>query len=179
MKTWAKIEGGYIVAVATATRQPVGQWEELPAGAWPGWQARPSPAHKPKRMGDLVGWEDPRSVDEVRAARWEAIKAARDEFLDSHLPTPYGPFDCKPKDRQNITDAVALLQTLASIGQTGQTVTFTTAENQTVTLTLAQMTEVALLLGQRVQTAYAIGRAKRQALQEATTVAAADAVTWE
>jgi hypothetical protein len=125
-------------------------------------------------------WLDPRSVEEVRAERWEAIKAARDAFIDSHLPTPYGPFDCKPKDRQNITDTVALLQLLASLGQTSATVTFTTADNQTISLNLNQIIDVALLLGQRMQQAYAIGRAKRHAIfNEASTVAAVEAVTWE
>lgn len=122
-------------------------------------------------------WADPRTLAQHQTDKWTQIKAARDAAINAALTTPYGMFDCNEASRTNITDAVLMLQTLAGLG-TPTTIDFTLADNSTVTLTTTQMVTVGLLLGQKVQTAHGQGRARRAAIDAATTTAQVDAVVW-
>lgn len=117
------------------------------------------------------------TLEDTRAAAWERIKLARAGAIDAPLVTPYGTFDSDAAARTNITDAVLMLQTLASLG-TPTDINFTMANNLTVTLSTAAMVTVGLLLGQKVQTAHSIARALRGQLELAATVAEIDAVAW-
>lgn len=137
--------------------------------------ARPSQNH----VFDYASkaWVDPRTLQDRKNAAWETIKAAREAVIDANLATPYGTFDCKVKDRTNITDAVLLLQTLAALG-TPTTIDFTLADNSSVTLTTSEMVTVGLLLGQKVQAAHGIARGLRTQIEAATSVAEVEAITW-
>jgi hypothetical protein len=139
---------------------------------------------RPSKPSDVFEWDhttkqwvDLRTLDEVKAAQWTTIKASRETELLSPLPTPYGAFDATIEAQKSITDAVLMLQTLASLG-TPTTIDFTLADNSTVTLDTTQMVTVGLLLGQRTQQLYAKGRIKRDAINAATTVMDVEAVTW-
>lgn len=138
--------------------------------------ARPSPNH----AWDWAthSWQDMRALETVKESTWAAMKLAREATIDAPLATPYGAVDSKAKDRTNITDAVLLLQTLAAIGQP-TTIDFTMADNTTVTLDTTQMVTVGLLLGQKVQTAHSRARVLRAAIDDATTIAQLEALTWE
>ena len=120
---------------------------------------------------------DTRSLQEIKDAKWLSIKLARETHIDAPLVTPYGTVDSKAKDRTNITDAVLLLQTLASVG-TPTTIDFTLADNTTVTLTTTEMVTVGLLLGQKVQAAHATARSLRAAIDAALTSEALEEITW-
>lgn len=147
------------------------------AEALTGWPApEPGRTLRCTPQGQVL-WHDPRTLDDLKAARWAQIKAVRAAAIDAPLATLYGRFDCGPADRTNITDAVALLQTLAAAG-TPTTVTFTTADNVAVTLTLAQMVHIGLLLGQRVQAAYATARALRAQIDAAQAADDLAAIHW-
>lgn len=122
-------------------------------------------------------WSDPRTLQNYKDAAWTAIKASREAAIDAPLATPYGSFDSGAKDRTNITDAVLMLQTLAGLGNP-TTIDFTLSNNSTVTLTTAQMVTVGLLLGQKVQTAHGTARARRAAIEAATTAQQLAAITW-
>lgn len=122
-------------------------------------------------------WVDLRSLSDLKIAVWTSIKASRDAAISAPLSTPYGIFDCKPKDRTNITDAVLLLQTLASVG-TPTTIEFTLANNTTVTLTTAEMVTVGLLLGQKVQAAHAQARNLRAQIDAANSSTELEAIVW-
>lgn len=122
-------------------------------------------------------WVDTRTLAQVRDAKWSAIKLDREAAISAVLNTPYGQFDCGPKDRTNITNAVLMLQTLEAIGSPA-TIDFTLADNTTATLTTAQMVTVGLLFGQKVQVAYGTGRLRRAAIEAAKSVAQVEAVTW-
>ena len=123
-------------------------------------------------------WMDPRTLDQMKAAQWQVIKAARLADLTSPLVTPYGTFDCTITDQTNITNAVALLQTLESLG-TPQTVNFTLADNTIAMLNTARMVRVGLALGAKSQAAYDKAREKRLLIFSSTTAAGVQAVTWE
>lgn len=122
-------------------------------------------------------WEDPRTLQDRKAAKWELMKQARVAAIDAPLVTPFGVFDSGVDARSSITDAVLMLQTLASMGQP-ISIEFTLANNTSVTLTTAQMVNVGLLLGKKVQDAFAQGRARRVQIDAAQSVAALEAVAW-
>lgn len=122
-------------------------------------------------------WYDPRTLQDRKDAKWEAIKVSRASLIDAPLLTPYGTFDSDASARTSITDAVLMLKSMEDMGQAG-TIDFTLANNSVITLTTAQMVEVGLLLGQKVQQAYTTSRARRVQIEAATTPAEVEAVAW-
>lgn len=118
-----------------------------------------------------------RTINQLKADKWNEMKAARDAALLAPLVTPFGTFDASVPAQKSITDAVLMLQTLASLG-TPTDIDFTLADNTTVTLTTPQMVQVGLMLGQRTQQAYAQARALRAQIESATDAAAVAAITW-
>lgn len=123
-------------------------------------------------------WEDPRTVQDFKDAKWISIKEAREAIINAPLVTPYGIFDSDPKSRQNITDAILMLKSLEDLGSP-TTIDFTLADDTARTLTTAEMVMVGLLLGQKIQAAHAQARALRGALDLATTKEEVEAITWQ
>ncbi len=176
MTYYAQVDGsGNVLSVIQSDGPPQidGDWSAVVGGIPP----RAGEAHEMRLQGGALVWIDPRTISQAREDRWEVIKAARTAAIDAPLATPYGTFDCGPADRTNITDAITLLQTMASLG-TPTTVTFTLADNSVVTLTTEQMINVGLLLGQKIQSAYAIGRDLRAAIDNAASVEALESISW-
>lgn len=122
-------------------------------------------------------WEDSRSISQVKADQHLAVKEARQLEINSPLTTPYGVFQCRPEDRQNLADAVLLAKSLSDRALPSDTV-WTLADNSVVTLTLEQLIDVGLLLGARTQSAHAKSRILRQNIDEASTTEAVLAVIW-
>ena len=123
-------------------------------------------------------WVDPRSLRDFKDARWLLIKQSRKEAINAPLATPYGTFDSDDAGRTSITDAVLMLQTLASLG-TPTTIEFTLADNTVVTLSTLQVVEVGLLLGQKTQAAFTKARIKREEIDAATTKESVLSISWE
>jgi hypothetical protein len=144
-----------------------GEFHQLPT--------KPSQYHA-WNWGTFV-WDDTRTLDQIKAAQWATIKAAREVDMTAPLTTPYGAFDATTEAQKSITDAVLMLQTLTAMGAP-TSIDFTLADNSVVTLTTEQMVTVGLLLGQRTQQLYAQGRIKRDAINAATTAAEVEAVVW-
>ena len=122
-------------------------------------------------------WADPRTLADLKAAKWVQIKAAREAAIKAPLVTPYGTFDADADARANITDTILLLQTMEAMGQPGE-VDFTLEDNTVLTVTTAQMVMVGLLLGQQVQGAYNTGRLLRGAIEAASTAEEVAAIAW-
>ncbi len=122
-------------------------------------------------------WEDPRTLQDFKDAQWLLIKQARKIAINTDLVTPYGVFDSDEGSRKAVTDAVLMLQTLASMG-TPTTIDFTLADNTVVTMSTPQMVEVGLLLGQKTQTAYSQARIKRENIDAATTKESVLLISW-
>lgn len=139
---------------------------------------QPSPVH----VWDFgqSQWVDPRTLDDLKALRWEEMKVLRQQAIEAPLLTAYGVFDADPLSRQNIVNTAQLVQTAAQSLAPGEqpTVEFTLADNTVATLTASQMVEVALTLASQVQGAYARGRQVRVAIAAATTREELDAVQW-
>lgn len=122
-------------------------------------------------------WKDTRTLAELKAAKWEEIKRARDAAINAPLTTPYGVFDCDSDSRNNISNTAVMLQSMEQQG-TPSTVNFVLADNTTVTLTSAQMTEVNILLGQKIQAAYATSTQLREQIDAAVIVSQLTQITW-
>ena len=125
----------------------------------------------------VLSFVDQRSLGEVKLEQWVLIKEARAIAINADLDTPYGVFQCSTEDRQNITDAIMLAQTLTALQQT-VSIPWTLADNTVVTLNTAHLVTVGLLLGQRVQEAHATARTLRSQIEAATTVGDVEAIVW-
>ena len=141
------------------------------------WPAGPTPAHELHVINDELVFVDPRTLEQAKFDKWEQIKLWRTAAIDSNMTTPYGVFQCRAEDRQNITDAIMLGQTLASLEQP-VAIPWTLADNSVVTLDLTQIVTVGLLLGQKVQAAHATARTLRSLIEAAETVEAVTAIDW-
>lgn len=144
-----------------------------------GWVAiLPQPSEHHVFNWSTKHWEDPRTLQDFKDAKWDSIKKSREASINAPLVTPYGTFDSDPKSRQNITDAILLLKSLEDLGSPG-TIDFTLADDTARTLNTGEMVMVGLLLGQKIQAAHAQARALRGALDLATTKEEVEAITWQ
>jgi hypothetical protein len=142
------------------------------------WVTKPiQPSHIHTWNKTTKVWEDARTIDEIRNLKWEQIKQWRATAIATNLTTPYGIFQCRDEDRQNIIDSVLLANNLTTLGLP-VAIEWTLADNSIVTLDQTQMVTVGLLLGQQVQTAHARARVLRIAKDTATTISEIEALTW-
>lgn len=117
---------------------------------------------------DSKTWCDTRSLVEIKAQKWEEIKAARNvlEFegfeFEGHI------YDSDQTSQGRIIGA--------AMSQTDQV--WTVADNSTVSLTAAQLASLYITLQIHVANAHARGRAARQALDAATTIEEVNAVIF-
>lgn len=117
------------------------------------------------------------TLENAKETKWQQIKVLRANVVNSNMNTPYGEIQCSPEDRQNITDAILLAQTLTSLQQP-VSIPWTMSNNSVVILDLEKITAIGLLLGQKVQEAHAVARTLRTAIEAALTIEEVEAVTW-
>ena len=124
-------------------------------------------------------WRDPRTLDDLKAAKWEEIRAAREAAKTAPLmDTPFGTFDTDKAGVENITWALQGLNAAAQIGAAPDTIRWTLADNSVIDLTRLQLDQVGLLLMQRGNTAHEKARALRDQINAATTREAVEAIVW-
>lgn len=126
--------------------------------------------------GILVPGTD-NTLASAKAKKWTEVKQWRANEIDTPLTTPYGILQCAAEDRQNITDAVLLAQTLSGLQQT-VAIPWTLADNTISIFDADKMVTVGLLLGQKTQAAHARARLRRAEIDAATTITEVDAVVW-
>lgn len=122
-------------------------------------------------------WEDPRTLQDRKDAKWSEIKQAREAAIDSPLITPYGVFDAYPDASANIIKSVLLANNLVGLGYP-VAIKFTLADNTVVTLDATGMVQVGLMLAAREQTLRAKATALRAQIDAAQSLAVLDAVVW-
>lgn len=124
-------------------------------------------------------WVDLRGLEELRSARWEAIKAAREAAkVAPTMETPYGVVDADAKAIENLKGTLMGLQAAQSLGQTIGLITWTMADNSEQQFTLAQLSEIAMLVLGRGNAAHEKGRLLRAQIDAAQTPEAVEAVVW-
>jgi hypothetical protein len=117
------------------------------------------------------------TLEQAKLAKWEQVKIWRSNEINTNMETPYGVIQCQPEDRQNITDAILLAQTLTAQNLPVQ-IQWTMADNTVVEMDLEMITNVGLLLGQKVQYAHGVARELRNEIDMAKSVAAVEAIVW-
>jgi len=118
-------------------------------------------------------WEDPRTLQDLKAAQWALIKQARTAAEYAGFTWDGSTFDSDAVSQNRITGAV----TLAQLSNTF-TIDWTLATNQVRTLNQSEMLQVGAALGVHVQTQFAKGQSLRVQTDAATTQAEVEAIVW-
>lgn len=122
-------------------------------------------------------WHDPRTLAQIKADHWAAMKAARDAHEFGWFEWDGSTFDSDRESQARIMGAVQMA-VLAMSAQQPFEIAWTLADNSVRTLAGADMVAVGLELGAHVAAAHAIGRTLRAAIEDAETAAEVEAVQW-
>lgn len=124
-------------------------WVEMPP--------QPSPYHIFNY--DIKQWIDPRTLDEIKAQKWEEIKSQRDQL-------EFGGFEFDG----NIYDSDQVSQgRIMGAAMTGVDQTWTLADNSTVELTASQLNQLYSALQAHIASVHERGRIARQKINVALT----------
>ena len=125
-------------------------------------------------------WEDPRTLQDLKDAKWEEVKRWREAATVAPLlVTRFGVFDGDAAGMDNIKSTVLGLREAAEIGAAPATVTWTLNDNSTVDLTPVEFSEIAAMLLARGDAAHQRARVLRDQIEAATTQADLEVVQWE
>lgn len=119
-------------------------------------------------------WYDARTLEAVKAAQWEIIKAARSEAEYGGFTWDGSTFDSDALSQQKIIGA----SQMASLNPSVFLIDWTLADNTVRTLSAADMNAVGVALGEHVNTQYVHARVLRQQIEDATTKEEVMAITW-
>lgn len=144
----------------------------IDAGSLVPFPPQPSPQH----VFDwgTHAWVDPRSLADLKAEHWVAIKAARDAAEFGGFTWDGSMFDSDLTSQSRIQGAAQL----AGLDPTNFSIDWTLADNSVRTLNAQEMTAVGVALGAHVGTQHAIGRSLRSQIEAATSAAELDAIAW-
>ena len=127
-------------------------------------------------------WIDPRTLDDLKAEKWEEVKAWRAQASIAPLmQTRFGIFDAGPQAMSDIKDTVAGLTAAAAIGLEPPTVRWTMADENPeryVTLTPNELREVGVQLLGRGNAAHERSRILFDEIEAAGTPEALAAIAW-
>lgn len=119
-------------------------------------------------------WVDARTIDQLKAAKWEEVKLARSNAEYGGFVWDGSPFDSDAASQQRIIGA----SQLASLNPSVFEIDWTLADNTVRTLNAAEMNSVGIALGQHVNAQYVHARDLRQQIADATTKEDVQAVVW-
>lgn len=118
-------------------------------------------------------WEDPRSLQDFKAAQWNQIKEARAKAEYSGFVWDGSTFDSDAVSQNRITGAV----TLAAISSTF-TLDWILADNSTRTLNQLEMLQVGAALGNHVAEQFSKGTVLRAFIEAATSREEVEVISW-
>jgi hypothetical protein len=120
-----------------------------------------------------VAWYDARNLEQVKADKWEQIKASRADAEYGGFTWDGSTFDSNLASQQKIMGAVQLAQLNPAFE-----IDWTLADNTVRTLDATDMQAAGVALGGHVNTQYVHARTLRQQIDEAATQAEVEAVVW-
>ena len=131
-------------------------WVEMPT--------QPTPYHTFDY--DLKDWVDPRTLDEIKAQKWDEIKSQRDRL-------EFGGFEFEGNiyDSDQVSQGRIMGASIAGVDQV-----WTLADNSTVELTAVQLQQLYAALQTHIASAHERGRIARQLIYEAETKEQVEAV---
>lgn len=119
-------------------------------------------------------WEDPRTLQDLKDAKWEQIKSAR-------ASTEVGTFSWNghvvDADLGRISGAATRVLIAQALGQFYSD-TWTLADNSTIPVTGADIFSMGAALGEHVSACHVHGRLLRQQIENATSKEEVEAITW-
>jgi hypothetical protein len=118
-------------------------------------------------------WEDPRTLQDLKAAQWTAIKQARSNAEYAGFTWDGSTFDSDAISQNRITGAVALAQMSSTFS-----IGWILKDNTVRTLNQSDMLQVGAALGAHVAAIFAKGVLLREQIESATTVQQIEAVVW-
>jgi hypothetical protein len=137
--------------------------------------AAPSPAHVWNKVSKV--WEDPRTLRELRAERWQEVKRQREADEFGSFVWDGSRFDADPVSIQRIQGAAQMA--LMSIGAgLARTFEWTLYDDSSRTLTAHEMVQVGLALGSHIDDQHRKARQLRRRIEAATTIGELDSITW-
>lgn len=147
-------------------------WWDFECECWNVPDPRPSTDHVWDPQAKY--WRDTRQLDDVKAARWEAIKRSRDSE-ETDVFTWRGLKVDADKERVNGAVTRALLAKIQ--GQPYADV-WTLADNSTIPVTAEDVIDMGRTLGDHVAACHAKARALRELINNATTIEQVEAINW-
>ena len=121
----------------------------------------------------LRQWYDPRTLPDLKAAKWAQIKRDRDEAEFGGFTWNGSLFDSDAISQSRIQGALQLAALIPDFS-----IDWTLADNTARNLSAADLANVGAALGMHVAAQHAKARLLRSQIEAATTVAEVDAVTW-
>ena len=148
----------------------------------PGWIDEQGAAHSmPERPTfhhqinwQTKEWEDARSLDDLKAEKWESLKAERSKAEGGTFVWNGHTIDA---DMARLNGAATSVMIAQAAGQSYSDV-WTLADNSTMPVTGSDILSMGLALAAHVSACHARGRLLRQQIENATTREEVDAVTW-
>lgn len=119
-------------------------------------------------------WEDPRTLQDHKDAKWEAMKAARDAAERSTFTWNGHTVDA---DMARLNGAATSVMIAQAQGY-NYSDTWTLADNSTLSVTGSDILSMGLALAAHVSACHAHGRALRQQILDCTTKEQVDAIEW-
>ena len=137
--------------------------------------AQPSPHHVFDYT--LKQWVDPRTLADLKAAKWLEIKQARNQAEFGGFTWEGSTFGSDLISQSRIQGA-AQLATLALMNSQPFSIEWTLADNTVRTLSATDMLAVGTAMGVHISTQHALSRIKRNSIDAATTVDEVSLITW-
>lgn len=144
-------------------------------GAWVPMPARPSALHV--FNWTAKAWVDPRTLADVRAARWAEVKRHRNLLEASGFPYLGKVLDSDERSVQRITTVVQAAQ--AALGASVPfSIVWTCADNSSLALDAVAAMGMPVALAQYADQLHQTAKTLRAQIDAATTVPQVEAITW-
>ena len=113
------------------------------------------------------------SLDELKAIKWESIKATRDSLETEPLPYLGKLFDFDDTSSKRLNWAISTAQVYPEF-----TIDWTCADNSTITLTAQDILGIPIAVAQRSNELHQIGRKLREKISAVTSREELDDISW-
>ena len=133
----------------------------------------PKPSEHHRFSYTTKQWEDPRSIDDLRAEKWRNIKFNRDQAERGGFTWDGSKFDSDQTSQQRIAVAVQMAQMNPAF-----TTVWTLADNTRRTLNAKEFFEVGRALGAHVSGIFTHAQALREQIEQACTAQEVEAIHW-
>lgn len=156
----------------------VRQWipdEDLEEHEEQGWVLLGGVEGTPPEYYILENGEITCDLEPLKERKWLQAKAKRDAHDQGVATTPFGPVQADDSSKVKISGLVQMAQLSLAAGAPFSE-TFTMQDNTLVDLNANEMIQLGISVGQHVSLTHAKGRELREAIQEAQTLAALEAI---